>query len=112
MTDNPSKIEIAVLLEFGRMNSFPHAGITEQIDHLKVFQRKETGAGIYTYFDDYQHTNDEEIKVTGVAAGYSKGKAELGFVLYLRNGMISMLEGFSYIGDWPDDLSDYRVFLA
>jgi hypothetical protein len=35
-----------------------------------------------------------------------------GFVLFVRGGVISMLEGFSYDEKWPESISEFKLFRA
>ena len=113
MTNRPSKFEMDVLLTFCEANDFPHPDIKKQIQLLSVHKRENTGAGIYVYFkEDTGEPIDNEVKVTGVFAGRSPDSVDLGFILYLENGVVSMLEGFSYTAHWPADVSHYTIYLG
>ena len=113
MKNRPSKFELDVLRAFCSANDFPHPEIREQIQLLSVYKRENTGAGIYVYFkEDTGPATSKETKVTGVFAGRSLDSADLGFVLYLDDGVISMLAGFSYKGHWPADFSDFSISMG
>jgi hypothetical protein len=33
-----------------------------------------------------------------------------GFMLFIRDGVLSFLEGVASTGDWPEDTHDFRVY--
>jgi hypothetical protein len=65
---------------------------------ISVTARKNTGAGFYTTFDASHHSPIEGVasplgRVGTSVAGLKHG---MGFLLWLRDGHIYQLEGFSY----------------
>src|SRR4051812_20594620 len=80
--------------------------IREQLAHASVSSRKFTGVGFFTHFAipaeapvrrDLESAELKHVgaKISGLADG-------AGFILFIRDGVISFLEGYTY-GDaaWP-----------
>lgn len=82
--------------------------LREQAKHLQVTSRRGTGVGFYTDFvvpqDVPRVPGCPTFKlgdVNGVADNVNHG---LGFVLYVKAGALSMLEGYTYDEPWPDEV--------
>ena len=82
--------------------------LRQQARQLQVSSRDMTGVGFYTKFlvpsDVPRVTGSPTFKlgdVNGVADNVSHG---LGFLLYVKDGALSMLEGYTYDDPWPDDV--------
>jgi hypothetical protein len=81
--------------------------LRQQAQKLQVSSREMTGVGFYSEFlvppDVPRVPGDPTFKlgdVNGTADNVSHG---LGFILYVKNGALSMLEGYTYDEPWPDD---------
>lgn len=79
-----------------------------QARKLEVSAREMTGAGFYTEFLVSREAprvpgnpTFELGDVNGTAENVSHG---LGFLLYVTDGALSMLEGYTYDEPWPDDV--------
>jgi hypothetical protein len=79
--------------------------LREQIDQISVSEREFTGVGFFAKFaepidvlriDDFRST-----KIGDVYAEISSLKHGAGFLLYIENGILHMLEGFTYDEPWP-----------
>ena len=82
--------------------------LRQQARRLQVSSRKMTGVGFYTEFalpPDVPHVLGRPTfkigDVNGTADNVSHG---LGFLLYVKDGALSMLEGYTYDDPWPDDV--------
>jgi hypothetical protein len=82
--------------------------LREQAKQLQVSSREMTGVGFYTEFvvppDLPRVPGRPTFKlgdVNGTADNVSHG---LGFLLYVKEGTLSMLEGYTYDEPWPDDV--------
>ncbi|SRR5713101_7641627 len=79
-----------------------------QAKQLQVSSREMTGVGFYAEFV----VPSEVPRVPGrptFKLGDVNGTADnvnhgLGFLLYVKNGALSMLEGYTYDEPWPDDV--------
>jgi hypothetical protein len=90
------------------------AVLRQQIDHAEVSSRRMTGAGFYTDFIVHREaarvggrTSFKLGDVSGTAANVKHG---LGFLLYVTDGVLSMLEGYTYDEAWPKEVQ--RLVLA
>ena len=87
------------------------ATLRRQSEHARLAKRENTGAGFYCDFDvdsdapvvqrDCQ-IGDIHAELEGLAHG-------AGFVLFVRGGRLSMLEGFSYDEPWPNQIRGFSL---
>jgi hypothetical protein len=84
------------------------ATLRQQMKEVQVSSRKMTGVGFYTEFvvapEAPRILGRRAFKlgdVNGTADNVSHG---LGFLLYVTEGALSMLEGYTYDEPWPDDV--------
>ena len=93
----------------------------EQLKHqyanICVKSREFSGHGFFTHFyelDDKSLPLGEDInfELGGIIeAKMDSLKEGMGFVLFIRNGMIDMLEGFKYEdGLWWGDVDNYKIY--
>ena len=82
------------------------AVLRDQIEQAKVSSRQLTGVGFYTEFSTSPSiprlSGRPSFKlgdVNGTAANVKNG---LGFLLYVADGAITMLEGYTYDDPWPN----------
>jgi len=77
-----------------------------------IVSRTYTGAGFFLEFDVPSHVPTSEPKtfrvgdVHGDISGLEFGA---GFILFVENGVVQQLEGFSYEEPWPDSIDDYQL---
>jgi hypothetical protein len=86
------------------------AVLRQQMEHATVILRKMTGVGFFTSFvvppDVTQLAGHPSFKlgdVNGTAANVRHG---LGFLLFVVDGVISMLEGYTYDDQWPPEVEE------
>lgn len=82
--------------------------LRRQAQRLQVSSREKTGVGFYTNFlvspDVLRVPGNLTFKlgdVNGAADNVSHG---LGFLLYVKDGALSMLEGYTYDEPWPEEI--------
>ena len=51
----------------------------------------------------------DRLTLSGVAAAIDGLRMGAGFVLFVQDGMLDMLEGFTYDGAWPDRVEAFDV---
>jgi hypothetical protein len=83
-----------------------------QLDVCHIKSRNLSGVGFFTDIVvpqvlavsglDSMHLNDAVLETDTLEHG-------AGFVLFIRNGMLEMLEGFTYDEPWPDKIGNYSV---
>ena len=87
------------------------ATLRQQMSQARLVKRENTGVGFYYDFEvdssaptvanDF-HIGDVHAEIEGLAHG-------AGFVLFIRNGRISMLEGYTYDEPWPDQIRGFSL---
>jgi hypothetical protein len=108
-------LESAVLDKMLAKSGEPFDTIRDQLANASVSSRQFTGAGFFTHFAipsvapvrrDLASTEIADVgaQIPGLQHG-------AGFVLFIRDGVISLLEGYTY-GDaaWPERITDFSVF--
>ena len=91
--------------------------ILEQYKCCTVTKRVLTGVGFFTSFQvgdlSMSLGKDINLRLGGIGAKIKGLKDEhAGFVLYIENGILTELEGYSYGGDrWPKKITDYTLYL-
>jgi hypothetical protein len=84
------------------------AALRRQAEDLKVQSRRFTGVAFFADFEINPDTppvanpsNFEIGDVNGAAENVNHG---MGFLLFVRSGALSTLEGYTYHDPWPEDL--------
>ena len=86
----------------------------EQYNVASVKNRTFTGEGFYTEFN-IEDANEIaklelEFQLGGIYAEIEGLECGAGFILYVKNGIISTLEGYSYGEHWPNDAKLKKIF--
>ncbi len=88
--------------------------LRRQFQNSKIKKREMTGCGFFLYFEIDNADIDETMKgksfelgdvfveIPGMIHG-------AGFYLFIRDGYISDLEGFSFYEPWPEQVSDFEL---
>lgn len=88
--------------------------LQEQYKRSTVKSREFTGVGFYTTFTLDKNVPKAEYKNTfqiGDVIGEVKGiNNGIGFILFIKDGLINILEGYTY-GDekWPESIEEYKL---
>jgi hypothetical protein len=104
--NKPTALESAVLLAVAEQLGPPAwEGLTLQAANLNVRSRENTGAGFYTYFDvgiavPLPLPDLRSFSVEAEVEGLDNG---MGFILWIKEGRIDYLEGYTF-GDSTEDL--------
>lgn len=90
-----------------------HVLLRRQLDMVKEVDRTETGAGIYIVFELKDGVgrlaNNPSFHLTDVYATSAKCD-EIGFILFVKDGVIEYFEGYTYGDEYPlYDGCDYVV---
>lgn len=79
----------------------------QQLEKCKVVLRKDTGCGFfYTLRVDGFARTGEEFQLPHFGAEVTGVQYGIGFILYIKDGWLHKLEGFTYEGDMPKDWAD------
>jgi len=100
-----------------------YSELRRQLDSCRVTSREMTGVGFFTGLEvdpsappapksvgnplghGHRFPDDAYADVDGLEHG-------AGFVLWLAEGRLEALEGFSYDGPWPDEVKTFAVRMA
>jgi hypothetical protein len=96
---NFTALEQAVLNAICKMHSTDRAALETQLATAKLRSRENTGAGFFTYFDvgrDCNVTISGERMRSGPLVKIHGLELGLGFILWIKDGFASCLEGYSY----------------
>jgi hypothetical protein len=89
-----NELEAAVLQAMVGQAGKDAAALGDQLKNLDVDHRVNTGAGFFTYFKNFPTTNPISRSVfDGVFAEVSDLNNGMAFVLFIRDGLVSKLEG-------------------
>jgi hypothetical protein len=108
-------LESAVLDKMLAKSGEPFDTIRDQLAHASISSRKFTGVGFFTHFmipsEAPVRRNLARAEIDGVGAKIPGLQDGAGFLLFIRDGVISFLEGYTY-GDasWPDPITEFSVF--
>lgn len=88
--------------------------LRRQFERCSVASRETTGVGFFTHLEVPSDVPAAQVKpgrlalgdVTATIAGLEHGA---GFVLFVEDGKIKLLEGFSYTEPWTDMNAGYEV---
>jgi hypothetical protein len=84
--------------------------LINQYEHSKIKSRNYSGAGFFTYFkvnDGIKEAPKQSFEIGGVYADIGDVNDAMGFMLFIRNGFIDWLEGYTLTIDyWPDSYKD------
>jgi hypothetical protein len=99
------------LMEMLLNSSHPIAKILKtQYQHSIVTSRKYSGAGFYTQYkveSGISETPNKSFDIGGVSADIGEVKDALAFRLFIRDGFINWLEGYTFLADfWPESYKD------
>jgi hypothetical protein len=85
--------------------------LRRQLPGLSVEKRQQTGAGFYTEFAKGSAApvllTGRKIRFGDVQASIDSLKLGAGFVLFVDDGLIHMLEGYSYEEPWPETIGNF-----
>jgi hypothetical protein len=85
--------------------------LRRQMEHVSVAGRETTGVGFFCDLsvDDGCPTVDRDFHLGDVHAEIEGLAHGAGFVLFVRGGRLSLLEGFSYDEPWPDTVRSFSL---
>jgi len=88
--------------------------LRDQLDQCHVKSRESTGHGFFTNFEVDRFAGPppapvQRIRIDDVGATINGLKHGAGFVLFVVDGYMDFLEGFSYDEPWPPEVVDYSL---
>jgi hypothetical protein len=87
--------------------------LRDQLKASCVAHREHTGAGFYTTFKVPEHLRrvpqDRRFTIGDVVAEITGLNHGAGFVLFVENGVLDFLEGYTYDEPWPTEIKEYKL---
>ena len=108
-------LETAILDMLLDTSGEPFDSIRQQLSYAVVAQRELTGVGFFTNFvihsDAPVRRDLVDVVIGNVSAELPSLQHGAGFLLFIRDGVASMLEGYTYGGEsWPASTEGFRVY--
>lgn len=87
--------------------------LRKQLNHLVSVKREYTGAGFFTYLHIDRNENyrlgNQDIAFGDVEAKLKGMSESVGFVIFIKDGWVNMLEGYTYAEKWPKEAKLSRL---
>ncbi|NMG72897.1 hypothetical protein [Parazoarcus communis] len=86
--------------------------LRQQLARCTVAKREFTGFGFYTTLSvpaDVRRTVGLDVKFGDVVGKIPELPSGAGFLLYVKNGVLDMLEGYSYDEPWPSSIDNFSL---
>lgn len=112
MKNSLNLLERSVLDKVAQGETAALLKLRRQIEACIVKDRSFSGYGFFTSFvvpENIPRINDLNLKfgdVVGSIPGLDHG---VGFLVYINNGVIDMLEGYSYDEPWPEHVEGFEL---
>lgn len=109
-----TKLERAVMEKLLAGDQPVHVALRGQLDYCHVTSREFTGHGFFANLDVDRAVSStpapvQRIQIDNVGADISGLKYGAGFVLFVADGYLDFLEGFSYEEPWPTEISAFSL---
>ena len=92
----------------------PFDTIRQQLANANIIKRTFTAVGFFT---DFELTAGAPVRrdlpdctIGDVGAEFPRLQHGAGFLLFIRGGTVSMLEGYTYDESWPTTTDEFRVY--
>src|SRR5436190_1511111 len=86
--------------------------LRKQFEEIESVERKFTGAGFFTKFrlaPNVRPLSKKSWTFGDVAATIPELKNGAGFLLFVRDGLLNQLEGYTYGESWPTEVSRFKL---
>jgi hypothetical protein len=103
-----SEIEISVILRWIAQDM--SGLIRRQLESCTDITREINGSGMYLNFViKSADVFENDFELNEVYADIEGLDSEVGFLLFVRDGLIKFLEGYTTSGLWPKNITSYRL---
>jgi hypothetical protein len=113
MTDNMQELTQQTLQMLLAGDDPALAILRSQLEVAKRRPPEYTGVGFFIHFDVPQEATrlpgNPTIRFGDVIAEIEGLQHGAGFVLFIDNGVLAMLEGYTYDEPWPEKVSTYKL---
>lgn len=103
--------ELEVLIMNKLLEGELFADLRNQYKSATIRSREFTGVGFFTTFDVQNYTPQYSFsgRIDDVAIEFPDSKGDACFILYIENGIIDTLEGFTIGEDWNYNYDNIEV---
>ena len=106
-------LEKAVLEKLLERRGEPFDTLRRQVSCASVSKREFSGVGFFTEFAlpaSVQVARDvADMTIGDVGAEIPGLEHGAGFVLFIRGGLVTMLEGYTYDEKWPENTDEFKL---
>jgi hypothetical protein len=109
-----TELEKAVVGQFLRDPELSPLNREVNLEKARVINRESTGVGILTEFEPSQEV---KLFADGVSLRWGKvgvrlnaSTIETSYVVYVDNGYLTTIEGYTYGNDWPESISSIELY--
>jgi hypothetical protein len=92
----------------------PFDAIRQQLSHATIAERRFTGVVFFTDFvippDAPVRRDLADMTIGEVGAEFPGLQHGAGFLLFIRGGVVSMLEGYTYDESWPASTDEFTLY--
>ncbi len=106
-----SRLERAVVRKLLAGDHPVLAALRRQANSSRLTRRQKTGVGFFCDFQiqDEAPAVDQDFELGDLHAEVEGLEHGAGFVLFVRGGRLTLLEGFSYDEPWPDEIRSFSL---
>lgn len=115
MAKTLGKLEVQVMNHLLSGENEILAVLRVQFGAAIVKSKEYSGAGFFVYFEIREEAprlaSDYSFEIDDVAAHVTGLKNGVGFTLFIKNGVINMLEGYTFGEElWPKSIENYELY--
>ena len=103
------KFEQDVIKKILEQNNPANAILKEQYQRARI-SREYTGVGTFSIPENLPHTEIKDFQINNLLCDLNGIHQFGGFVLYVKNGSLSCLEGYGFDQEWPQEIWHYRLY--
>ncbi len=104
-------LERDVLLEILAAHPDPDSVLQDQFEHARIVSREMSGVGFFLKLaTDSTRAFPADGEFTGTCADIPGLEHPVMFALFIREGRIDWLEGWTVVEPWPEVTSGYRLY--
>jgi hypothetical protein len=110
----PTKIEKAVIAKLLDDPDLKPVSSVLDLEDMRVAQRTFTGLGFLTELMPSQELlafgKGESFRWGKIGARLNQQRTEAGFLVYVDDGLITAVEGYTYGEEWPETIDSFELY--
>ena len=112
MQSKLNKLEIEVLNHYLDSKGIEKEYFGKNFETIEVIERRIIGSGYMVEIKTDKSLEDRGVlndRGGGDLEGVINNKIAVGFVVYVDDGMLNAIEGYTFEEVWPENISDYTI---